>query len=138
MNSVALVGNLTKDPENKKLPSGTSCCQFTVAVQRKYKNAQGQREADFIPCVAWKQTADLIYRYFTKGMRIGLTGAIQTRTYEAQDGQKKFVTEVIVDSVEFVTPRQQEGAPAQPEAIPPQPAVPEGFKEIQDDYRLPF
>ena len=80
MNKVQLVGRLTKDIEIKLTANQTQYCQFTVAVDRRFKDANGQRQADFINCIAWKQTAAFIQKYFKKGSRIGLAGSIQTRT----------------------------------------------------------
>lgn len=117
MNKVMLVGRLTKDVELKLTPNQTQFCGFTVAVDRKFKDANGQRQADFISCLAWKQTAVFIQKYFKKGSRIGLVGSIQTRSYEDQNGQKHFVTEVIVEEVEFVESKS-EGQP-QPQAAEP-------------------
>ena len=102
MNKVELVGRLTKDPEVKLTSNQTQFCNFTVAVDRRFKDANGQRQADFINCVAWRQTAVFIQKYFHKGTRIGLVGSIQTRSYDDQNGQKSFITEVVVDEAEFV------------------------------------
>ena len=113
MNKVELIGRLTKEPELKLTSNQTQFCNFTVAVDRRFKDANGQRQADFINCVAWKQTAVFIQKYFHKGNRIGLTGSIQTRSFEDQSGQKRFVTEVIVDEAEFVESQQ-----SQPQAQP--------------------
>ena len=102
MNKVELVGRLTKDPEVKLTSNQTQFCNFTIAVDRRFKDQNGQRQADFINCVAWRQTAVFIQKYFRKGNRIGLVGSIQTRSYDDQSGQKKFITEVVVDEAEFV------------------------------------
>ena len=102
MNKVELVGRLTKDPEVKVTSNQTQFCNFTVAVDRRFKDQNGQRQADFINCVAWRQTAVFIQKYFHKGNRIGLVGSIQTRSYDDQNGQKKFITEVVIDEAEFV------------------------------------
>lgn len=110
MNKVELVGRLTKEPEVKLTQNQTAFCNFTIAVDRRFKNANGQRETDFINCVAWKQTATFVQKYFRKGNRIGVVGSIQTRSYEDQEGTKHFVTEVLVEEVEFV-----ESQAAQPE-----------------------
>ena len=83
-----------------------------MACQRRFANQQGVREADFISCVAWRQTAEFIQRYFSKGSRIGLVGSIQTGSYTAQDGSKRYTTEVLVDNVEFVGSRQDGGGQA--------------------------
>ena len=109
MNKVELVGRLTKDPEIKLTSNQTQFCNFTIAVDRRFKDANGQRQADFINCVAWRQTAVFIQKYFRKGNRIGLVGSIQTRSYDDQNGQKRFVTEVVIDEAEFV---ESSGAPS--------------------------
>ena len=110
MNKVELVGRLTKDPEVKLTSNQTQFCNFTVAVDRRFKDANGQRQADFISCVAWRQTASFIQKYFRKGSRIGLVGSIQTRNYEDQNGQKRYITEVVVDEAEFVESGNGQGA----------------------------
>ena len=132
MNKVELVGRLTKDPEVKLTSNQTQFCNFTIAVDRRFKDQNGQRQADFINCVAWRQTAVFIQKYFRKGNRIGLVGSIQTRSYDDQSGQKKFITEVVVDEAEFVessgvasgeTYRQEPVAPTQSFSAPaPAPA----------------
>ena len=101
MNNVSLVGRLVRDPELKNTSNGIANTRFTLAVNRKYKNAKGEREADFITCVAWRQTAELASKYLSKGSQVGITGSIQTGSYE-KDGQRVFTTEVIVDNVEFL------------------------------------
>lgn len=135
MNKAILVGNLTRDPETRTTASGLSCTSFTVACQRRVANAQGVREADFINCVAWRQTADFVAKYFSKGSRIGVEGSIQTRSYDAQDGTKRFVTEVVVDNVEFVGGKEQHQAA--PAATAPTKDEATGFDEVDDD-KLPF
>ena len=107
MNKCELIGRLTKDPELRLTSNQTAYCNFTIAVDRRFKDAQGNRQADFINCVAWKQTATFIQKYFKKGNRIGVVGSIQTRQYEDKDGVKRFVTEVIVDEAEFVESQTQ-------------------------------
>ena len=102
MNSVALVGRLTKEPVVKTTQNQKQYCNFTLAVDRRFKDANGQRQADFINCVAWNQTATFIQKYFHKGNRLGITGSIQTRSYDDESGRKVFITEVIADGVEFV------------------------------------
>lgn len=102
MNKVELIGRLTKEPEVKLTTNQTQFCNFTVAVDRRFKDANGQRQADFINCLAWKNTAVFIQKYFHKGNRIAIVGSIQTRSYDDPNGQKHFVTEVIADEAEFV------------------------------------
>ena len=103
MNKVILIGRLTRDPELRTTPSGTATTSFTIAVDRTFVNQQtGQREADFINCVAWRKQAENISRYCFKGTQVAVEGRIQTRNYEAQDGTKRYVTEVICDNVTFL------------------------------------
>lgn len=110
MNKVILVGNLTRDPEYQTTPNGVALARFAIAVQRRFANSEGNREADFINCIAWRNQADFVNKYFKKGSKIGLTGSIQTRSYEANDGSRRTATEVVVDDVEFVAPKQEDGA----------------------------
>jgi single-strand DNA-binding protein len=103
MNKIILVGRLTKDPELKTTSTtGTSVTNFTVAVNRNYKNKDGKYDADFLPCVAYRATADFVNKFFKKGNLISVEGRVQVRNYDAQDGTKRYVTEVIVENVEFV------------------------------------
>lgn len=104
MNNVDLVGRLTADPEVKYSTGENSnaSCRFSVAVQRKYKNAEGKYEADFPNCVAFRKTAEFIGKYFKKGSMIGLSGHIQTGSYTNRDGVRVYTTDVVVDDAEFV------------------------------------
>ena len=127
--------------------SGVSCATFTVACNRRFVNQQGVREADFINCVAWRSTADFIGRYMTKGTKVAIYGTIQTRSYDAQDGTKRYVTEIVVDSVESVGSRGEASRPRDEAPLPPVPpagnpgagsgSAPGGFTEVEDD-ELPF
>lgn len=105
INVTVLVGRLTKDPEKRVTASGISSCRFTLAVDRTFKNQSGQRECDFINCIAWRQTADLMCQYLGKGSLIGVQGRIQTGSYENQQGQRVYTTDVVADSVQFLEPR---------------------------------
>jgi len=144
MNKVILIGNLARDPEPFTTQSGISRSTFTVAVQRRFANAQGVREADFIPVVAWRQNADFVNRYLTKGSKVAVEGSMQVRSYDAQDGSKRYVTEVIADSVESVgsrgegqgQARPRDNGPTPPPAPPAGPAM-NDFTEVEDD-ELPF
>lgn len=100
MNKVILIGRLTAMPELKQTGNNIAVCQFSVAVDRKYK-IEGQPTSDFIPVVAWRKTAEFVAKYFVKGSRIAVVGSIQMRSYEDKDGNKRYVTEVIADEVEF-------------------------------------
>ena len=102
MNKVILIGNLVKDPEMQTTASGVSVCKFSVAVNRPYKK-DGETETDFINIVAWRGVADNVGKYLKKGNKCAVTGAMQNRSYDAQDGTKRYITEVIADSVEFLT-----------------------------------
>lgn len=102
MNNVNLIGRLTKAPELKQTASNTSVLTGTLAVNRTFKNQNGEREADFINIVAWRQTAEIIAKYCGKGSQIGIVGRIQTRNYENQQGQRVYVTEVVAEHVELL------------------------------------
>ncbi|NLC48119.1 MAG: single-stranded DNA-binding protein [Tenericutes bacterium] len=114
MNKIILVGRLTKDPELRSTTSGISTVAFSVAVNRNFKNKEGNYDADFINCVAFRNQAEFISKYFKKGGLIGIDGRIQTRNYDAEDGTKRYVTEVLVDSVEFVGGKN-ENSPSSPQ-----------------------
>lgn len=100
MNNVSLVGRLVKDPELRYTASGTAVCNFTIAVDRRFKK-EGQPEADFIPIVTWQKTAEFVGKYFNKGMRVYVVGSIQVRSWEDQEGKKRYATEVISNEVGF-------------------------------------
>ena len=109
INSVTLVGRLTKDIELRKTSSNTSVCNFTVAVDRRFQSQQdGAQSADFINCIAWRQSADYLSQYATKGTIVGVEGRIQTRSYDGQNG-KVYVTEVVADSVQIISNRNNTG-----------------------------
>lgn len=120
MNVFCGAGNVTKDPEIYTTQGGVKRANFTLAINRRFANAQGNREADFLPIVAWRQLADFVEKYVTKGKKLGVTGTVQVRSYDAQDGTKRYVTEIVADNIEFVGPKEEDRqAPAQvpPEAI---------------------
>ena len=102
MNSVVLMGRLTKDPDVRTSQNGVVSARFTLAVDRPFKAENGQKEADFIPCVAWGKSAELIGNSCAKGHRLFVEGRLQIRNYEGKDGQKRYVAEVIVNSFEFI------------------------------------
>lgn len=133
MNKVELVGRLTKDPEIRLTNNQTQFCGFTLAVDRRFKDSNGERQADFINCIAWKERAVFIQKYFHKGSRIGICGSIQTRTYDDNDGKKVFVTEVLVDEAEFV---ESASKPSEPTTLPPTEPVSSLPEEV--DAPLPF
>lgn len=105
INRVVLVGRLTKDPEFRTTPSGVNIANFTLAVNRTFTNAQGEREADFINVVVFRKQAENVNNYLFKGHLAGVDGRIQSRSYENKEGQRVFVTEVVADSVQFLEPK---------------------------------
>jgi len=102
MNKIMLIGRLTRDPELRYTQSGTAVASFTLAVDRRFTNQNGEREADFINCVAWQKAAEFVANYFHKGKQMGLEGRLQVRSYEGNDGQRRWVTEVVAEQIEFV------------------------------------
>ena len=136
MNRVVLVGRLTRDPELRTSGNGNSFVNFTIAVNRTFASSNGEREADFINCVAWRNTADFITKYTHKGNKIGVTGSLQTRTYDAQDGTKRYVTEVVADEAELYTPKSENENKPKTEAQAKQETM-QNFEPI-DDQNLPF
>ncbi|WP_315307800.1 single-stranded DNA-binding protein [Enterococcus devriesei] len=105
INNVVLVGRLTKDPELKYTASGTGVATFTLAVNRNFTNQEGNREADFINCVIWRKSAETLANYARKGTLLGVTGRIQTRSYENQQGQRVYVTEVVAENFQLLESR---------------------------------
>ena len=145
MNKAILIGNLANDPESRTTASGIAQCTFRLAVQRRFANAQGVREADFFPIVCWRQTAELCARYLSKGRKVAVEGSIQTRSYDAQDGTKRYVTEIIADNVEFLGSRDDGNrtggyeAPAAPAPAPKPQSPAAGSSSVDfDDDELPF
>lgn len=130
-NSVHLMGRLTADPELKTFGDGAVVCNFTVAINRPV--AKGEHpEADFVRCVAWRQTAELLEKYFGKGDRVGIEGRIQVRNYETKDGEKRTATEVQVERIAFIEKKGEATAVTTSSA----PTPPESFME--DDDELPI
>ena len=145
MNKAILIGNLTRDPELRSGASGVPVCTFTLAINRRFTNKQGVREADFIPIVTFKQKAELCARYLTKGRKVAVEGVIQTRSYDAQDGTKRYVTEVVADEVEFIGGAGGSGPAGRADDAPPLPEPDDyqGRSSAQpfageDDDELPF
>lgn len=102
MNKCFLLGNLTKDPEVASTSTGIAVTKFTIACNRNYTNANGEREADFLNIVTWRGLAENCGKYLSKGSKVAVTGSITTRSYEADDGSKRYVTEIVADEVEFI------------------------------------
>lgn len=106
INNVTLVGRLTKDPDLRYTSSGSAVATFTLAVNRNFTNSDGNREADFINCVIWRKPAETMANYARKGTLLGVVGRIQTRSYENQQGQRVYVTEVVCENFQLLEPRQ--------------------------------
>jgi len=150
MNKVYLIGNLTRDPEMRSTNTGIPVCNFSIAVNRRFRNAQtGQQETDFFNIVAWRQLAELCSRYLAKGRKVAVSGSIQTRSYEAQDGSKRTAFDIVADEVEFLSAAQGSASSGDYAAMSsPAPAAPRaqapafspadaGFTQVDDD-ELPF
>ena len=130
MNIAILTGRPVADPEVKATANGTAVASYRLAVQRDFANAEGKREADFISVIAWRQNAEFAAKYIKKGVKIAVTGRIQSRSYDAQDGSKRYVTEVIADRQEFCErAERRENAPL--------PGAPDVMTEVDDD-EFPF
>lgn len=102
MNNCNFIGNLSKDPVLSETANGVKVATFTIAVQRRFANADGERVADFINCVAWRGQAENLAKYCQKGDKIAVRGSLQVRTYETKDGEKRYATEIIADEIEFI------------------------------------
>ena len=149
LNKVVLAGRITADPELKQTTTGVSVLSFTLAVNRRFsKNEQGEQQTDFISMVAWRQTAEFISKYFRKGSAICVTGSIQTRNWQDQQGQRRYATEVVVDEAMFVDSRSEsgnaQGNSYMPDAYNAAPAYSSNagsapnFEELNTDDDLPF
>jgi single-strand DNA-binding protein len=135
MNKVILIGNLVKDPELTTTNSGINVCRFTLAVQRRFANEDGERDADFPNIVAWRGLADHCHKYLKKGNKCAVVGMLQTRSYDAQDGSKRFATEVVADEIEFLNAKKPEEAKEEPKKEAK--AEQTKFEPIEDD-NCPF
>lgn len=146
MNKVILMGRLTRDPELQQTPQGTPVCRFSIAVNRRFAR-EGQQQADFINCTAWRQQAEFISKWFPKGSMIAVVGSIQTRSWDGQDGKKQYATDVVVEEVHFTGSKSETGTAnagyQQPQPTPPSEAPFDDFESMgfaaggsEDD--LPF
>lgn len=109
MNRFIAVGRLTRDPELRFTPNGVAVANFTLAVNRPFKNGSGEQEADFINCVVWRKPAENVANFLKKGSLAGVDGRVQTRSYDNNEGKRIFVTEVVAESVQFLEPRNSQG-----------------------------
>lgn len=113
LNRVILIGRLTRDPELRYTPSGVAVTRFTVAVNRRFANQNGEREADFINCVAWRGLAENVANYTRKGSLVGIEGRLQVQSYENQEGRTVWTTEVVADDVRFLEPKNRNESQAE-------------------------
>ena len=132
MNKCMFIGNLTKDPELTATPNGVSVARFTIAVSRRFANADGERETDFINCVAWRNQGENLAQYCRKGDKIAVIGSLQNRSYEAQDGTKRHITEIIADEVEFIGTKKNDENSGN--SAPKKPTL----QACDDDSDIPF
>ena len=137
MNKVVLIGNLTRDPELSETGSGVTFCRFSIAVTRRFANADGNRETDFFNITVWRGQAENCGRYLKKGNKVAVVGSLQNRSYEDKEGIKRTVTDIVADEVEFLTPkgsgedRSYDDAPAVKRERPV-------LEQLDDDDQLPF
>ena len=134
MNKCILVGNLTKDPELSTTSNGVSVCRFTIAVSRRYSNAEGERETDFLNIIVWRNLGENCHKFLKKGSKVGVVGNIQNRSYDATDGTKRYVTEIVAEEVEFLSTKTSDDAVSTPKA----PAEEVSNLLPIDDDGLPF
>jgi len=138
MNKVILIGNLSRDPEITTTNGGVSVCRFALAVQRRFQNADGEREADFINIVVWRAQAENCHKFLKKGSKCAVVGRIQTSNYEAADGTKRYVTEVVADEVEFISTSRANGDGESYDKPASKSTAPVAELEPIDDDSLPF
>ena len=128
MNKVMLIGNLTKDPDVRTTAGGASVTTLSIAVNRRFKDKSGERVTDYFRIVTWNKLADICGKYLVKGSKVSVSGELQTKDYEANDGTKRYVTEIVANEIEFLTPKGESKEQAN---------FAEGFTEI-DGSDLPF
>ena len=135
MNKVYLIGNLTRDPEISTTTSGISVCRMSIAVGRRFANAEGGRDTDFFNVTAWRGTADNCAKFLKKGNKIAVSGSIQTRNYEKADGTKGFSVDIVADEVEFLSSKNDGTAEG---GVPAGAGAPVSDLQPIDDDNLPF
>jgi single-strand DNA-binding protein len=151
MNKAIIMGRLTRDPEVRTTPTQVPVATFTLAVDRRFKSSTGEKQADFIPVVAWRNQADFVGKYFKKGSKMIVVGSIQTRTYDDKDGKKVYVTEIVAEDIEFAESKRDDSANpspypssqagggfSSPSNFPQAPSGDGFFTTADDDTSLPF
>ena len=139
MNKVFLIGNLTRDPELRETPSGVAMCRFAIAVSRPYSSQEGERQTDFFECTAWRGLGETISRFTKKGNKVAVSGSIQLRNYEDNQGVRRTAVDIIVQDCEFLTPKSNEGFDDVADA--PRASAPKKKPTLQamdDDGDIPF
>ncbi|MCH5351763.1 MAG: single-stranded DNA-binding protein [Clostridiales bacterium] len=141
MNKIILIGNLTRDPEALTTSGGVNFTRFTIAVNRPFTNASGERVADYFDVICWRQLADRCAKYLNKGSKVGINGSVQRRQYEDKDGVKRTYFDVVAEEVEFLTPKSgsfdRSGSSGSSYA-PDEPTPPVGDMQSVDGDELPF
>lgn len=143
INNVVLIGRITKDPELRETQSGIAVCRFSLAINRTYDNSNGEKEADFVNCIAWRKQAENLATYMRKGNLIGVTGRIQTGSYEDKAGKRVYTTDVVAEGIQFLEPKRIATTSSQPpqqsftSTQQPSPFYGTGRPELTDDD-LPF
>lgn len=132
MNKITLIGNLTADPTLRATQSGTSVCQFTIAVNRRFPGPDGQKQTDFFRINTWRQLAESCNKYLSKGKKVAIVGELQARTYEANDGTTRMSLDVSADEVEFLSPKEETKPDPKPRYTDP-----DTFEDVSSDD-LPF
>ena len=143
MNKVILMGRLTADPELRQSQNGVSVCRFTVAVNRRFKNANGEYDADFLSCTSWRQTAEFISRYFNKGSMIAIEGTLRTGSYQDKNHPDvtHYTTDILVENVEFTGSKSENTTNSQAQSVVQKAGslgIPSGFEELISDEEVPF
>ena len=140
MNKVFLIGNLTRDPELRETPSGVAMCRFSIAVQRPYSSQDGERQTDFFDCTAWRGLGETSARYTKKGKKVAVSGSIQLRNYEDNQGAKRTAVDIIVQDCEFLTPKNSsdsfDDVSESPRASAPKKKA--ALQPMDDDSDIPF
>lgn len=135
MNKIILIGRLVRDPELRYTQNSIPTASFTLAVNRNFKNANGEYDADFIPIVAWRGLAETLSKHLKKGARVAVSGRIQTRSYDGNDGQKRYVTEVIADDATIFDWNNANNTRTSDNELS---QIPQGFMQAEDDDDIPF
>ena len=138
MNTLHIIGNLTKDPVTRTTQSGKTVCSFTVAVNRRQRDQNGQAIADFFQVSAWNQLGQNCQQYLAKGRKVAVTGSVSVHTYQGNDGKTYAQMDVMANDVEFLTPKSEVMTQMAQEAVSPTPAQQQSFQEVDVDDELPF